>query len=87
MLIIQFNLPLKPLHLRRVLLSHELLDTAVVALRNILGEPGVMRGCVVAGAAVDGAVVVGTVVVQVDSSCLYLQQSHLLVQQNQVAEQ
>lgn len=87
MFIIQFNLPLKPLHLRRVLLSHELLDTAVVALRNMLGEPGVMRGSVEVGAAVDGAVVVGTVVVQVDSSYLYLQQPHLLVQQNQVAEQ
>ena len=53
----------------------------------MLGEPGVMRGSVEVGAAVDGAVVVGTVVVQVDSSYLYLQQPHLLVQQNQVAEQ
>ena len=50
-------------------------------------EPGVMRGSVVVGTVVVGTAVVGTVAVLADSSYLYLQQLHLSVQQNQVAEQ
>ena len=81
MFIIQFNLPFKLLHSWQVLLCHELLDTAAVALRNMEGELVVMRSFVVVGTAV-----VGTVAVLADSSYLYLQQPHLLVQHNQLAE-
>ena len=59
------------------MLCHELLDTAVVALRNMEGELGVMRGSVVVG-----TVVVAAAVVLVGCSYLHLQQPHLLVQQN-----
>ena len=87
MFIIHFNLPFKLLHSWQVLLCHDLLDTVVVALSNMEEEPGVMRGSVVVGTVVVGTVVVGTVAVLADSSYLYLQQLHLSVQQNQVAEQ
>ena len=48
-----------------------------MALRNMEGELVVMRSSVVVGTAV-----VGTVAVLADSSYLYLQQPHLLVQHN-----
>ena len=80
--IIHLNLPLKQLHSLRVLLYHDSLDTAAVALHHIEVGLGVLMGTVVVGTLVVGIAVVLPVV-----RYLYVQQPCLGVQHNQVAGQ